>query len=152
MRTVRDALEQRPSSELYSISPDQTVFSAAQYMTAKNIGAVVVVENDELLGVISERDIMGRVVSHELDPHKVSVRAVMSTNLVVASPDESCAECGERMREAGCRHLPIVDEGKLIGMISLRDILRTDLQEKVEQVELLDHYVWHYPSKSEDRT
>jgi len=149
MKSIRDALSQREGEEIYSVSPEDSVYSAAVYMTAKNIGAVAVLRQGKLIGLISERDIMTEVIAKETDPSRVNVSDVMTTKLVIAGPDESCEECSVKMKMANCRHIPVMDSGRFIGMISLRDILSLDLMEKKEEVERLDNYVWRTPQRPE---
>jgi len=95
-------------------------------MVERNIGMVAVVEEGILAGVFSERDIMSRVVARGLDPDTTSVAAVMTKDIVVAEPDDNLDSALQKMHAIGSRHLPIVHDGKLVGMISIRDLLEVD--------------------------
>lgn len=108
------------------IEPASTVRNAAERMTERNIGAVAVVEAGSLAGVFSERDIMARVVAKGLNPDDTAVSSVMTRNLVVADPHENVDAALQKMHSIGSRHLPVVDNGKLVGMISIRDLLEVD--------------------------
>lgn len=108
------------------IDPDMNVRSAAQTMTERNIGAVAVVSAGHLAGIFSERDLMARVVAKGLNPDDTAVSMVMSTDLVVAESTEDVDSALQKMHSISARHLPVVDDGKLVGMISLRDLLEVD--------------------------
>ncbi len=129
MRTIGALVSGR---EMYHLRQDQTVREAARYMTERRIGAAAVLEGDRLAGILSERDIMGRVVARGLDPDAVKVAEVMTRELVVAKADESHEDGLRKMKQAGCRHLPVVRGDHLIGMVSQRDLLQIDLSQKDE--------------------
>lgn len=135
MKTIKEILLNR-SSAIYSVNPDQNVLSIAQFMRSNNIGAVPVTRGAKILGIISERDMLKKVVSLGLDPRDVFASQIMSTNLTNVSPDESWESALLKMTKAHCRHLPVIEKGKLIGMISLRDLLGQD------EADLLDNYLW----------
>jgi CBS domain-containing protein len=100
-----------------------TVRTAAKLMSERNIGVMAVVQEGTLAGIFSERDLMSRVVARGLDPDLTSVADVMTTDVVVVRPEDNLDSALEKMQAIGSRHLPIVHDGKLIGMISLRDLL-----------------------------
>src|SRR5579872_5240291 len=120
MNTLRDLVKDR---KLYSIESDRTVLEAARYMMEHNVGALPVLRNGELAGILSERDIMNRVVAIGRTPGTTAVSEVMTANPRSVKPDESIEECLFIMREFGFRHLPIVDGKDLRGLVSLRDVL-----------------------------
>ena len=131
--------------DLYSISADDTVDKAARYMTERKIGAVTVVDGARVTGLFSERDLMNRVVAEGRDPGAVRVREVMTTDLTTASPNESYEEGLRKMQQARCRHLPILEENNFIGLISLRDLLKVDADEKAEEIRMLNTYIHYVP-------
>lgn len=135
--------------ELSVISKDQSVFEAASLMTEKNIGAVPVVEGNRVVGIFSERDIMKRVVARSLDPQKTRVQEVMSTELIVGSPDEDIVQIESKMKLAGIRHLPIIQEDQLIGILSLRDLLQAEMDEKDEEIKIMTAYIHYIPPSFE---
>jgi len=120
MTTLRDLVSDR---KIYSIRNSQTVLEAARYMMEHNIGAVAVLRDNELVGILSERDIMNRVVAVGRTPGTTAASEVMTPNPRAVSIDESIEECLFIMREFGFRHLPIVDGRELKGLVSLRDVL-----------------------------
>lgn len=124
---------------------DATVAEAARRMAERNVGAVPVVDRGRVAGVFSERDLLTRVVAAGRDPAGTRVAEVMTTNLVVASPDDSYEECLRRMQRAGIRHLLVLAEGRLVGIVSLRDLLRVELDERDEAITLLNAYVHDIP-------
>ena len=131
--------------DLYSVSPEMSVTDAARYMAERRVGAVSVQENDHLVGIISERDLMTKVVAEGRDPKTTLVRDVMSHRLVYGVPGDSYASCIEKMLTHGCRHLPIMNEGKIVGMVSIRDLYRVDASEKAEEIEHMTSYMYSSP-------
>lgn len=127
------------------IEPGWTVRSAAERMTERNIGAVAVVKNGALAGVFSERDIMSRVVAKGLDPDGTAVDSVMTRELVVADPGEKVDAALQKMHSIGSRHLPVVQNGKLIGMISIRDLLEVDDAQQRAKARFLGELVTYSP-------
>jgi CBS domain-containing protein len=144
MKTVRDILNERLQPEVFCVLRDQNVLSVAQLMRYQNVGAVAVADEGILLGVISERDMLNRVLGPGLDPRDLRAEEIMSRHLVVASPNETCGECLRKMRKAHCRHLPVVERGLLVGMVSLRDLLGQD------ENDFLDAFMWDLDSRRLD--
>jgi CBS domain-containing protein len=134
--------------EVYHIDVEQSVRDAARYMTERRVGAVAVLTGDRLTGILSERDIMGRVVARGLDLDKTRVGDVMTRDLVVARTKDSHEDGLRKMKQAGCRHLPVVDAGNLVGMVSLRDLLQVDLTEKDEEIRWLNAYINYVPPEA----
>jgi len=120
MSTLHDLVKDR---KVYSVEATRTVLEAARFMMEHNIGALPVVRNGELAGILSERDIMNRVVAVGRTPGTTAVSEVMTANPRAVKSDESIEECLFIMREFGFRHLPIVDGKDLRGLVSLRDVL-----------------------------
>ncbi len=120
MTVLRDLVKDR---KLYSVQASHTVLEAARYMMEHNIGAVPVLRNGGLAGILSERDIMNRVVAIGRMPGTTAVSEVMTANPRAVAADESIDECLFIMREFGFRHLPVMDGTQLKGVVSLRDVL-----------------------------
>jgi CBS domain-containing protein len=120
MTTLRDLVKDR---KVYSVEATRTVLEAARFMMERNVGALPVVRNGELAGIVSERDIMNRVVAVGRTPGTTAVSEIMTANPRAVALDETIEECMFIMREFGFRHLPIVDGKELKGLVSLRDIL-----------------------------
>lgn len=123
MTHIAELIEGNP---LIHAAPDQTVRTVARMMSDRNVGAVAVLESGRLVGVFSERDIMSRVVAAGLNPDSTPIAKVMTRDLVVGHPKDDIDVALQKMHAVNCRHLPVVDEGKLIGMISIRDLLQVD--------------------------
>ena len=140
MRTVGDLIKTR---SFFAAIVDQTVFEAALYMAEKDIGALPVLDQNRLAGVFSERDIIKRVVVPQKDVRKTSIRDVMTTDLVVAESTEEISDVLEKMRQHHCRHMPVVSGERLVGFLSLRDLLSADLEEKDAQVQQLNSYIYY---------
>jgi CBS domain-containing protein len=136
MNTVSKILDEKPDAKVFSVVPQQSILSAAQYMKANNIGAVAVIRDGELLGMLSERDILNKVTGPGIDPRDITVNHIMSHDVATTTPNETWDDCLIKMGTTHCRHLPVLENGKLIGMISLRDIVTID------QVKCLDSYLW----------
>lgn len=131
--------------DLFRISVDDTAFNAACYMAERNIGAVTVVDGERVAGLFSERDLMRRVVAEGHDPRRIRVGDVMTTELTIASPDESYEDGISKMQAARCRHLPVLEGQHFVGLVSLRDLLKVDADEKAEEIRLLNTYINYVP-------
>ena len=142
MQDLREFLTTR---EFYYVSPATTVRETAQYMKDRNIGAVCVLDDTCLVGILSERDMMNRVVAAGLDPDSTKASAVMTPKPVVVQAKNNCTECMKIMKRSGVRHLPVVDGDKLLGMISLRDLLQADLDDKEEEIRMMHEYIHYVP-------
>ena len=147
MKTI-GSLVKNSARDLYTISADNTVYAAVRYMTERNIGAATVVDGPRVVGLFSERDLMKRVVAEGRDPFTVLVRDVMTTDLTIASPDESYEEGLRKMQVAKCRHLPILEDNHFIGLISLRDLLQVEVEEKAEEIRMLNTYINYLPPEA----
>jgi CBS domain-containing protein len=142
VNSLRDIFKER---ELYYVAPGQTVADAARYMTERNVGAVCVLEGDRLVGILSERDMMKRVIAPNRDPAVIKVSEVMTPNPVIVEASESRDACAQIMKRAGVRHLPVIDGDKLLGLLSLRDILQVHLSEKEEEIRQMHNYIHYVP-------
>lgn len=142
MLSVRKVIE---GQQLYSVDSKQNTFDVARFMSEKGIGAVVVMEGDRLHGIFSERDLLKRVIVGGRDVHTTPVGEVATRDITVASPDEPVECLLAKMKQGGFRHLPIVDGGRLIGIVSLRDLLQHELCAKDEEIELMNTYIYYVP-------
>jgi CBS domain-containing protein len=142
MQTIRTLLS---GKSIYSVPPTMSVLETARTMCDRQIGAIVVSDGPIPVGVFSERDLMERVVIRGKDPARVLVSEVMTRDIVTASPDESPVECMRKMLERGCRHLPIVERDEVIAMLSLRDLLRVEIDEKNEEIRWMNAYIHDVP-------
>jgi CBS domain-containing protein len=142
MQTIRHLMKDK---KVLAVDPETTVLEAARYMTENRIGAVPVVLNGDIRGMFTERDLMTRVVMPRKDPSTTTVQQVMTTGVVTAEPDTLRSECIARMTARHCRHLPVIEGRRLLGTISLRDLLVEDVEEQREEVKLLTEYVQYVP-------
>ncbi|HEX2123812.1 MAG TPA: CBS domain-containing protein [Thermoanaerobaculia bacterium] len=142
MKQIAELIEDQT---LTVIEPGFTVRIAAQTMAERNIGAVAVVDSGKLAGIFSERDLMSRVVAKGLDPDDTLVGLVMSKELVVADPSEDVDQALQKMHAIRARHLPVVDDGKLVGMISIRDLLEVDDEQQRAKATFLSELVTYSP-------
>jgi CBS domain-containing protein len=131
--------------ETYRANVNQTVLELAKAMVERNIGAVPVLDNGELVGIFSERDLMRRVVVASRDPRTTPVQEVMTTDPLTVSPHETVDSCMMLMRRHGFRHLPICDGRVLKGIVSLRDIMLHDISEKDHEVRMMRAYIQASP-------
>lgn len=138
MHTLRRVIQEL---NLIHTTPGATVMDAAERMTQGRVGAVPVIEGERLVGIFSERDLMTRVVVAGRDPRSTRVESVMTHEVVTATLDESVDQCLEKMQGAGCRHLPVVQDGRVISMLSMRDLLRDEIEEQTEEIRNLRAYI-----------
>jgi CBS domain-containing protein len=144
MGTIRQLLKDR---QTYTVEGQQSVLDVARFMVERNIGAVPVLEGGKLVGIFSERDIMKRVLVEGKDPKKAKVSDVMTPNPLVVTADESFDNCMILMKQHGFRHLPILDGAKLLGLVSLRDLLLHEVDEKDGEVKMMRAYMHSVPGE-----
>lgn len=132
--------------EVFSLKHEWTVMEAARYMAEKRIGAAAVLDGDRVVGVFSERDLMTRVVVAGKQPDKTLVSEVMTRDIVVGYPDETLEDGLLKMQQAKCRHLPIISDGRLLNFISMRDLLQVEIEERDEEIKLMNEYLHWAPA------
>jgi len=128
-------------SDIWSIPPDATVFEAIQLMAEKNVGALPVVQNDQLVGIISERDYTRKVILQGKSSKDTPVRDIMTQRLVTADPDDRVSECMQRITENRVRHLPILQGNKMVGILSIGDLLAWLIAAQRNTIDNLERYV-----------
>lgn len=131
--------------DTYRADADQTVLDISQAMVDRNIGAVPVLRDGLLIGIFSERDLMKRVVVEGRDPRTTRVEDVMTSDPLTVSIEESVETCMHLMRRHGFRHLPVCEGNQLKGVISLRDLILHDLNEKDDEVRMMRAYIQAVP-------
>jgi CBS domain-containing protein len=139
MSSVRQMLAGKPA--VYSVTPDTRVFDALRLMAEKNVGALLVVEGERLAGVFSERDYARKVVLLGRTSRDTAVREVMSTRVVSVSPAQTAGECMALMTEARIRHLPVLESGRIVGVVSIGDVVRSVVEEQRFTIEQLQSYI-----------
>lgn len=140
MSRVRDVLRRKGSS-VVTVPVSATALDAAHRMHERHIGAVIVLDDDRIAGIFTERDLLNRVVAVDRDPADTPVAEVMTEKVAVCSPDTTLEECRTAMTRNKMRHLPVMEEGRLIGIISSGDILARELQEQEETIRYLHEYM-----------
>ncbi len=142
MKQLADIIE---GQKIYHAESAASVREVAKMMSEKNIGAVAVLESGRLVGIFSERDLMKRVVAAGLNPEKTTVANVMTKEIVVGKLDDDINSALQKMHSLGCRHLPVVDSGNLVGMVSLRDLLELDDDTQRKRAIFLNELVIYSP-------
>ena len=140
MKTVRDVLKQK-GRYVWSIAPDSTVYDALQLMADKNIGALLVVEAGRPVGIFSERDYARQVILKGKSSKDTPVRDVMTSKVVFVRPEQSIEECMALMTDRRFRHLPVLEEGKLAGLLPIGDVVKAVISEKDFIIEQLANYI-----------
>ncbi len=142
MKQLADIIE---GQKIYHAESASSVRDVAKMMSEKNIGAVAVFDSGRLVGIFSERDLMKRVVAAGLNPENTPVARVMTKDIVVGKPDEDINSALQKMHSLGCRHLPVVESGNLVGMVSLRDLLELDDDTQRKRATFLNELVTYSP-------
>jgi CBS domain-containing protein len=132
---------------LFVVQREATVIQAVGLMAEHNVGIVAVVDGDRLVGVFSERDVVRRVVHRGLDAARTPVAQVMTTDLVVADAEEDYQSAMRKMDLANIRHLPVVSGGRLLSMLSIRDLMRVDLESMGAEIQYLQEYLYQVPAE-----
>ena len=140
MKTVKDILGAK-GSKVYSISPDATVYEALNRMAEKNVGSMLVFEGKNLLGLISERDYSRKTILKGRLSKDTAVREIMTTSVVSVHPDDDIEECMELFTDKRVRHLPVIEKGKVVGIVSIGDIVKSIIDYKEFIIEELENYI-----------
>jgi CBS domain-containing protein len=141
MKTVAELLRTKPTRAIIKVAPELSVLDAIKVLASENIGAAVVMSGDRLAGIFSERDYTRKVILKGRSSDSTRVEEIMTANVVVVSPRTKARECMALMTEKGIRHLPVVDEGRVIGMVSIRDIVSDIIADQDFTIEQLEHYI-----------
>lgn len=144
MTTVKQLLATK-GDRVWTIAPDATVFQAIQAMAEREVGALVVMDGDALAGIISERDYARRVILQGHSSHAIRVADIMTRHVVTARPDDTADACMAVMTERRIRHLPVVEEGRIAGMISIGDLVRAVIADQRFVIAQLEGYVTDRP-------
>jgi len=139
MENIKEILSNR---EIYTIIKGTTIRDTVYYMAEKKVGLVPVMEEGKLVGVFSERDLVKRVIAQNKSLEETKVEDVMSTNLVIADVSEASESVLAKMKEANTRHILIIENEKLVGVLAMRDLLELDLSAAKRTVEVLNNYIY----------
>ena len=140
MKTVRSLLQAKGHA-VWSITPDASVYEALKLMADKNVGALLVLEDGELVGIISERDYARKVALRAKTSHNTFVQDIMTPGVISVHPDQTVEECMALMTDKHIRHLPVVADGRLMGVISIGDVVKSIITEQGFMIEQLTSYI-----------
>jgi CBS domain-containing protein len=140
METVRQMLNQK-GFEVIAISPEQSVYEAIKTMAEREVGALVVLEQGKLAGIISERDYARKIILLGRRSRETLVREIMVTKPITVRPDDSVRTCMELMTLHRIRHLPVLEGDKLVGLVSIGDVVKAIMTQQAFMIEQLEHYI-----------
>lgn len=141
MKSVAHILKSKPDPTVYTIAPTDSVFDALKRMAEKSIGALVVTEGEQVVGIVTERDYARKVVLMARSSKETPVRDIMTSSVMYVRPGQTSEECMVLMTENRLRHLPVMDSGKLVGLISIGDLVKDIISEQKFIIEQLEHYI-----------
>ena len=140
MKLIKHLLD-RKGRHIISIKPEESVLDAIRLMAEKGIGSLVVMEDQELLGIMSERDYARKVIIKGRSSESTAVSEIMTANVFTTSSSETVNDCMSVMTEKKIRHLPVVEDNAVIGMISIGDLVEAIISDQQEEIEQLEHYI-----------
>ena len=140
MKTVKQLLQAK-GGDIHTIAPGARVFDALKVMAEKDVGALVVVENGRLVGIISERDYARKVILHGKSSHEMEVREIMTAKVVTVQPAQTVEDCMALMTNRRIRHLPVTDDEQLIGVLSIGDLVKEVIAEQEQTIKQLESYI-----------
>jgi len=141
MKTDAEILKSKAKQAVHSIAPGDSVFDAVKLMADKNIGALLVMEADRIAGIVTERDYARKIVLMSRSSKDTSVREIMTSAVMYVRPGQTSEECMVLMTENRLRHLPVIDGDKLLGLISIGDLVKSIISEQRFTIEQLEHYI-----------
>jgi CBS domain-containing protein len=141
MKSVAEILRSKPEQTVHTITPSASVFDAVKLMAEKSIGALLVIEDMKIDGIITERDYARKIVLVGRSSKETPVRDIMTSPVMYVRPDETNEECMALMTDNRVRHLPVIDNGKLIGLISIGDLVKDIISEQKFIIDQLEHYI-----------
>ena len=141
MKTVAELLKSKSVNSVFSIAPDASVLDAVKLMAEKNIGALLITKDGELVGIFTERDYSRKLVLAGLSSKDTPVRDVMTANVMYVRPTQTNEECMALMTENRLRHLPVMDNGRLLGLLSIGDLVKDIMSEQQFTIKQLEHYI-----------
>ncbi len=140
MKTVREVLQEK-GDQVWSVIPDTTVYDALQVMADKDIGALLVVVDGDLVGIFSERDYARKVILKGKTSRELAVKEIMSTKVYYILPDNTMDDCMALMTTEHIRHLPVLSEGQVVGVISIGDVVKAIISDQQFMIDQLERYI-----------
>ena len=141
MKSAADLLKAKAHQSVFTITPTASVFEAVKLMSEKNIGALLVVEGEEVAGIITERDYARKIILMSRSSKETPVREIMTSAVMYVRPTQTSEECMALMTENRLRHLPVMDGNKLVGLISIGDLVKAIISDQQFTIEQLEHYI-----------
>jgi CBS domain-containing protein len=141
MKNVTDLLKSKPPRAMVTVKPGDTVLEAIKVLAREDIGAAAVIADDKLVGIFSERDYTRKVILLGRHSETTRVEEIMTANVICVSPRTKTRDCMALMSEKNIRHLPVVDEGKVVGMVSIRDIVTDIIADQDFTISQLEQYI-----------
>ena len=140
MRTVQDILNHK-GGDVFAVRPDDTVFDAVKLMAEKGVGSALVMDGEKLVGIVTERDYARKIILDDKSSKKTLVSEVMTKKVLCVSPDRTIDECMALMTDKRSRHLPVVDHKKVVGVVSIGDLVKAVISEQQVLIDQLQHYI-----------
>ena len=144
MITVKEILQTK-GNDVISITPNTTVYESLTIMADKNVGALVVLDGETVAGIMSERDYARKVILHGKSSRELQVREIMTSRVYYVRPEQSVQECMAQMTDKHVRHLPVIENDQLVGIISIGDVVKTIMAEQEDTIKLLENYITGVP-------
>ena len=141
MKNVAELLKSKPPRKMVTVSPEQSVLDAIKVLAAEDVGAAVVMSGSRMVGIFSERDYTRKVVLLGRASNSTRVDEIMTASVITVSPRTKARECMAIMTEKAIRHLPVVEDGRVVGMVSIRDIVSDIIADQDFTIEQLEHYI-----------
>ena len=141
MITVAEILRAKPQAAVYSVTPTTSVLEAIKLMAEKGIGALVVLDKGRLAGIVSERDYARKVVLLERSASDIAISEIMTADVLTVSPRDTSQDCMQLMTDRHLRHLPVLAEGELIGLLSIGDLVKHTIAEQASLIQQLEQYI-----------
>ena len=139
--TIGVLLENKHVNTVLSIAPERSVYEALEKMAEHNVGALLVISNHRLVGLLSERDYARKVILKNRSSHDTAVSEIMTSPAVTVAPTDTVHHCMQLMTERRFRHLPVVESGRVVGMLSIGDLVKAVIEEQSAQIEQLERYI-----------
>jgi CBS domain-containing protein len=141
MKSAAQVLKSKPVQGVETVAPSTSVYEAVKLMAEKNIGALLVLEGERIAGIVTERDYARKIVLLGRSSKETPVGDIMSSPVMYVRPDQTNEECMALMTDNRLRHLPVVDQGRLVGLISIGDLVKDIISEQKFIIEQLEHYI-----------
>jgi CBS domain-containing protein len=141
MITVGELMKEKDKQGTISISPEATVYEALQLMADKDVGALMVVKGGEMIGILTERDYARKVILQKKSSFETSVGEIMTSDTITVRPEQTIEEAMQLMSKYQIRHLPVMEKGRLVGMVSMRDVVEAIISMKDSDIAKLENYI-----------